>query len=287
MIIDTHVHMWDLKQLSLPWLEVSPTFKVFNRSLDPDDYGEDVAEIPLEKAIFIETDVAPQQLDKEVELVTEICRRADNPFCGMVIGVDFFARSFRDYIDRHARNPFVKGVRRPVVMPDHRVEHFYPEDTIIDHLHYVGQKGLHVEICFRYQDLHFAIELAKHCPETQFVLNHCGNPLADPVKELPTVWQEAIARLGALENVACKISGIIDIGNADVWQLTDTSKVVDICVEAFGEDRICFGSNWPVCWMRTTIKDWYEFLIAHLAQSYNDSLRRKFFYGNAVKIYRL
>ena len=164
MIVDTHVHIWDLKQLSLPWLKISPTFEIFNRSIAPDDYREDVAQLPLEKAIFIETDVAPQQLDKEVELVTKICRRGDNPFRGMVIGVDFFARSFKDYIDRHAENPFVKGVRRPVVMPEHRVEHFYPKDTIIDHLHYVGQKGLHVELCFRYQDLHSAIELATYCP---------------------------------------------------------------------------------------------------------------------------
>ena len=54
MIVDTHVHIWDLKQLSLPWLKISPTFEIFNRSIGPDDYREDVAELPLEKAIFID-----------------------------------------------------------------------------------------------------------------------------------------------------------------------------------------------------------------------------------------
>ena len=51
----------------------------------------------------------------------------------------------------------------------------------------------------------------------------------------------------AAANVSCKLSGMVTEADWDSWGPADLRSYIDVCLEAFGPDRLMFGSDWPVC----------------------------------------
>ena len=86
--------------------------------------------------------------------------------------------------------------------------------------------------------------------------------------------------------MACKISGIVVTAPVEGWTAADLQDVVDVCIDAFGPDRIVFGGDWPVCTLRSTFRQWLEAL-QQIVSSRPAALRRKLFADNADSVYRL
>ena len=60
-------------------------------------------------------------------------------------------------------------------------------------------------------------------------------------------WRSAIARLAGCPNVSCKLSGMVTEARLGAWRNEEFRPYVDVVFDAFGEDRLLFGSDWPVC----------------------------------------
>ena len=99
-------------------------------------------------------------------------------------------------------------------------------------------------------------------------------------------WCAAIRDLAGQPNVACKISGVLAYcspGNATVQAVRPW---VEHCIESFGWDRLVWGSDWPVCNIRSSLPVWVE--ISHqIVASASEDEQTKFFQKNAVRLYRL
>ena len=92
-------------------------------------------------------------------------------------------------------------------------------------------------------------------------------------------------RAADLENVYCKISGIVITAGAN-WRGEDLAENMDFCMETFGEDRIVFGGDWPVCLLGASYVQWAEAL-EEITSRRSETFRRKLFHDNAVTFYRL
>lgn len=92
--------------------------------------------------------------------------------------------------------------------------------------------------------------------------------------------------MAALPNVACKISGIIGFGTPIGWTVDDFRPYVDYVVEAFGWDRVVWGSNWPVCTVVASLAQWIEVTFS-LVRGATEGEKSKLFSDNAKRIYRL
>jgi predicted TIM-barrel fold metal-dependent hydrolase len=147
------------------------------------------------------------------------------------------------------------------------------------------------------QSLAEAERLVDQCPGTRFVLDHCGN--ADPVaffprdraaprpaQHSPEQWKQDMDKLAAKPNIVCKISGLVD--NVPGYPLTadDLAPMINHCLDAFGPDRVVFGSDWPVCLLGTSLRNWVE-LLKEVTASRSEQDRRKLLHDNAVKFYDL
>ncbi len=124
---------------------------------------------------------------------------------------------------------------------------------------------LSFDLVLGYDLLDSVVRLVKACPDTRFILDHCayGNPdWYDPAGAHDATllaqrqtWERGVAALAALRNVVCKISGI-----AEQTRRPPTAErlapVANYCIEQFGEDRVMFGSNWPVCLRSIALADW-------------------------------
>ena len=99
-------------------------------------------------------------------------------------------------------------------------------------------------------------------------------------------WTSLIKELGKAPNVYCKVSGIITEADHQNWQPEDIIPFLDVVFEAFGTNRIMFGSDWPVCLLAGTYDQVFD-LIDHYIQDFEPSEREKVFGGNALEFYQL
>lgn len=96
---------------------------------------------------------------------------------------------------------------------------------------------------FAWENLAGITKFARAFPEGRIVVGHCGMPMKrDP--ESWSSWRKAMAELGALENVYCKISGVHMTDHS--WTFDSVKRLVETCIELFTPNRCFFGSNWPV-----------------------------------------
>lgn len=312
-IIDTHQHLWDLERFELPWLAEAPSL---NRSYVTGDYLEATAGLNVVKTVYMEVDVTPAQHPAEAEHLIALCAAEDNPTTGAVIGGAMGSGAFGDYIRRFAGHAAIKGVRQVLHGPG------TPPGTclgrqFVENARLLGELGLCFDLCMRPSELGDGVALAQQCPETRFVLDHCGNgdpylisgnlPATgesgdqddfnltigdhrdrdDPFWHDPQQWRDGIAALAALPNTICKISGII-ARTRPGWTAADLAPAVNHCLDSFGPDRVVFGGDWPVCTLgaEATFRAWAEALKEIIAPR-SEVEQRKLLHDNAAAFYGL
>ena len=105
--------------------------------------------------------------------------------------------------------------------------------------------GLSYDILVYPRQLPAAIKLAATFPDQRFVLDHIGKP--DVKKGHLEGWKANLEALAKHTNVCCKLSGIVTEARWNDWKRSDFDPFLDVVIDAFGEDRLMIGSDWPVC----------------------------------------
>lgn len=280
-ILDTHQHLWDLERFRLLWLTGDSPL---NRSYLPEDYNEATAGLGVERTIYMEVDVDPEQHVAESDYVVDLCKRGapeGGPrMVAAVIGGRPDSPEFPDYLDRAARSAYVKGIRQVLhgsTPPGHCLR---PE--FVRGIRQLGERGLSFDLCMRASDLSDALRLVETCPGTRFILDHCGNP---PLQSTDlSQWRADVSRLAACDNLVCKVSGIVASARPGDWSPADLAPVVLHVLAAFGPDRVMFGGDWPVCTLAATYRQWLEALRWIVRDRPLDE-QRKLFCENSQRFY--
>jgi L-fuconolactonase len=278
-IVDTHVHLWDLTRLRLPWIEKSTPLA---RSYVIKDYEAAIRGLNVVKGVYMEVDVDARDLVAEAEFVLELCRQGNSPLVAAVIGGRPAADDFGQYLGRFRGNRFLKGVRQ-VLHAASTKPGYCLTPAFVRGVQLLGERGLSFDLCMRPADLGDAVKLVEACPDTRFILDHCGN---GPVYARDRrQWQRDMDRLARLRNVDCKISGIVAEAR-EKWTADDLAPVVNHSLNAFGPDRVMFAGDWPVCTLRATFRQWVDALKAIVRNRPADQ-QQKLFHDNALRVYRL
>lgn len=292
-IVDTHQHLWDLDRLSLPWLKDAPQLARHHRI---DDYLREADGHGVTKAVYMEVDVDPVDRPLERDLISELCRRPEVPTAAAVFGATPGGEGFAATAQALADNPYARGARVVLQAAD-RPRGFCLQEQFVADVRALGARGLLFDVCIRPAELRDAAELARRCAAMTLILDHCGN--ADPGivagaggnPDDPTYghgrgqWLDDVQALGALSNVVCKISGVVARA-APGWSAADLAPAVNHCIDCFGEDRIVFGSDWPVCTFAASLGEWITAL-REIISVRSPRLQRKLLHENAERIYRL
>ena len=170
-IVDTHQHLWDLTKFRLPWLKEGD---VFNNSHVMSDYLKATAGLNVVKTIYMEVDVAPEQQTEEAEYVIGLCQRADTPMVAAVISGRPASDAFPKYIRQFKDSAVVKGVRQ-VLHADSTPPGYCLDEKFIKGIRLLGELGKSFDLCMRGKELPDAAKLIDACPDTRFILDHCGN----------------------------------------------------------------------------------------------------------------
>ena len=274
MIFDTHLHLIDRARLSYPWLaEVPP----LDRDWDFDSYCATAARIGITDVLHMEVDVAEKDIDAETRWVAELMARPGSPMRGAISAARPESAGFDAWLQQVDRR-IVRGVRRVLhVVPDDVSQ----SDLFRTNLRNLGAAGLPFDICMLQRQLPLAVELVDACPETVFVLDHCGVPAI--AEGDFTDWARQISAIARRPHVNVKLSGITAYGPPG-WSADSLRPYVDHILQAFGPARIVWGSDSPVCTLQSSLPEWVATSQALLANLTNDE-RRQIFSDNARRIW--
>lgn len=286
-IIDTHQHLWDLDRFTLPWIDLNSEAQepIRHTFLIP-EYRQHTTGLNIAKTIYMEVNIHPDQQQEEADWAIGLCESDDNNMAGAIIGGFPHDDGFASYVTPLARNDSVKGVRTILHDPD-RPKGLCLQPRFVDNIRRLGDLTVNFDLCMRPAEISDGAKLAKQCPETRFVVDHCGNlSIRNMDNALQKKWQDGIRAAADQENVFIKISGIVASAKKGEWSPDDLAPTINYCLDTFGEDRCVFGGDWPVCLLGASYREWVTAL-KEIVSDRSIDFQRKLFYDNAVHIYRL
>jgi len=273
-IIDTHLHLVERGRFRYPCLDSAPAL---DRDWPLEAYRAQAYAAGIDTALFMEVDVA--ETDRAGETAWAAALPA--PLVGVIAACRPEADSFAVELDRLVKNPAVRGLRR--------ILHTSPDalgqsPLFAENLRRLAAHGLTFDLCVLARQLPIATALAAACPDVQFVLDHCGVP--DVRARALDPWRADITALARLQNVACKVSGLIAYADPEHSSAEYLRPFVEHVIAKFGWDRVVWGSDWPVCTLTADLTRWVAATHELLAGTTLDE-KAKLLHANATRFYRL
>lgn len=278
-LVDTHLHIWDIGRLRYPWLASVPRL---NRNHLIDDYRRACGPVDVAKMVFVQCECDPAQFQQEAEWVTEVSR-TDPRIRGIVAWAPLEKGDRSEpEVERLAANRLVKGIRRIIQFePDPA---FCLQPAFVHGVQRLHAHGLSFDLCINHLQLANTIALVRQCPDVRFVLDHIGKP--DIKAGLLDPWRAELRELARMENVWCKVSGLVTEADHATWTPGDLRPYIDHVIECFGFGRVMFGGDWPVSTQATDYPQWVTTLDDALRGTSADELR-KLYAQNAETFYRV
>jgi L-fuconolactonase len=236
MIIDTHTHFYDpTRPEGIPWPREDN--ELLYRTVLPEHHRAESQTEGVTGTVVVE---ASSWLEDNQWILN---LAADDPWIvGLVGHVDPNQEAFGSDIERLADNPLLRGIR---------LGGSWFEDidagSLMSDVETLAKKGLELDVLMNVDRWDNLCELAKRIPELTIVINHIALVPVDG-NAPDQHWVECMNRAADFPKVYMKGSGVVETtvdkpAPADPAYYTPT---LDALWEAFGEDRIVYGSNWPV-----------------------------------------
>ena len=92
--------------------------------------------------------------------------------------------------------------------------------------------------------------------------------------------------MAALPNVVCKVSGVITEADHARWSPEQIKPYIAHVIDAFGFDRVMYGSDWTVSELTHPYPAFVEILDEMLAGA-SEAERRQLYRDTAIRTYRL
>jgi len=282
-MIDTHQHLIYPGCFQYSWASGVPELQGNFRL---DEYEAASADCKIEGTIFMEVDVDAHQSAEEAGFFCDLAAEPNSRILGVVAAARPEESGFAEAMNSIA-HPKLAGIRRVLHT---RPDALSQTSLFRENLRLLGRRGLPFDLCVLQKQLGIAHELVRECPETKFVLDHCGVPdiaaNQAPFGEGFIQWKEGIVRLADQENVVCKISGLSVYASEDQRSAEGLRPYIETVVEAFTPERCVWGGDWPVVNLGSGLPRWCQLtceLLSALTPEEQDSILS----ANAKRLYSL
>ncbi|MGL6074262.1 MAG: amidohydrolase family protein [Fimbriiglobus sp.] len=282
-VVDTHQHLWDFAKLVPPWLTPGDPKNPLAKSHTPADYAAAIEGLNVVKSVYAEVGVAAADRVKEAEYVAGICAEGKTPMRAAVIGGDVLSEGFPEYIKAYKGHKSIKGIRH-MLHVETTPKGTCLQEGFIKSLRLLGELGLSFDLCIRPNELPDMVTLVEKCPDTKFILDHCGNPNPKFTTAEWDTWRKNMASMAAKKNVVCKVSGFVANATPAEFKIELVAPGINGTIEAFGIDRVMFGGDWPVVTKATSYKGWLT-MLREVISNRPEADQRKLLHDNACKVY--
>lgn len=275
MRIDAHQHFWSYDPELYGW--ISDEMAVLKRDFLPTHLQPLLGAAEVDAAVTVQ---ARQDLDETRWLLS---LAEENPFLAGVVGwVDLRAADVDVRLDELAAHRKLRGVRH--VVQDEPDDRFLMREDFLEGVSKLAERGLTYDILIYPKHLGVAAEFVDRFPHQPFVLDHIAKPFIGKGELEP--WKSEITELARRDNVCCKVSGMVTEARWNEWSEADFKPYLDVVLEAFGPERLMYGSDWPVCLLSADYGP-MKSIADGLAAELSPDEQAAFYGANAIEFYGL
>jgi len=278
-IVDSHHHFWDPARRDYYWMG-GDELAAIRRPFGPDDLRPTLSQANVDRTVIVQTVPSVEETEEFLSIAA-----ASDFVAGVVGWVDLTDPAAGDTLAElkgGENGKYLVGIRHQV--HDEQDPNWVAREDVIRGIKAVGAAGLAYDLLAKQRELPACLVAVDANPKMRFVVDHIAKPLIAAGEMEP--WSARLAELAQRPNVYCKLSGMVTEADWKEWKPEDLKPYVDRVLEIFGEDRVMFGSDWPVCLLAAdyaTVKGTLERLLGNPGgESY-----AKIFGGNATACYRL
>ena len=273
-IIDTHTHFYDpFRPQGVPWPGTEDS--LIYRTVLPEHHREVAVPTGVVGTVVSAASVWPDDNQWVLDLVTP-----EDPWILGVVGYIGSDDDFAANVDRLAANPFYRGIRAGADFVDDTDGH------ALERVESMAEHDLMVDICGTVNRADDICSLADRVPQLRWVLNHCGEPSIDGKAPDPS-WINYIQAVSQFPQIFCKVSGLVEYSQIKPApsELDYYLPVLEVLWDAFGEDRLIYGSNWPVCDVDSD-HDTVQAIVRSFFEPKGEVAQEKYWWKNAKAAYK-
>ncbi|ACD20031.1 amidohydrolase family protein [Paraburkholderia phytofirmans] len=295
-VVDSHIHLWDLKTHRYPWLE-NPGVSFVGDARDLkhdyllDDLLGEAGDIDVLKLVHVEANHDPAAPVEETRWLQAIADRKES--CGMpnaiVAAVDLSAPNAPAVLEAHASFANTRGVRQILNVHENKLfdyvgRHLMRERQWREHFALLRRYGMSFDLQLYPSQMEEAAALARAHGDTQFVINHAGMFVDRGSVAGYRAWREGMRLLADCPNIAVKISGLAMFDHR--WTVESLRPYVLETIDTFGVERAMFASNFPVDRLFGSYADlWHAY--ASIVEVASVAEKEALFCRNAERCYRI
>ena len=275
MNIDSHQHFWRYDAVRDAW--ITDAMAVLRRDFLPEHLTAELTANGMDASVAVQAD----QSEAETMFLLDLAEK-NKRVAGVVGWVELRSPHIAERLEHFSRFSKLCGFRHIAqAEPDDR---FLVREDFIRGVAQLRVYGFTYDILVYPKQLPAAIELVTHFPEQHFVIDHCAKPEIKAGKTEP--WATQMRKIAQHKNVFCKVSGLVTEADWKHWKPDDFRPYLDVVFDAFGPDRLMFGSDWPVCLLAGTYGQVKQLVETYL-KDFSQADREKIFGGNAALFYGL
>ncbi len=273
MKIDAHVHFWNYNPVRDNWME---GMGILHKNYLPEILLPTLVHAGVAGCVAVQAD----QSENETLFLKSLADA--HPFIKGVVGwVDLLNENVEERLEYFSQFPVFKGFRH---IAQGEPEGFLLQENFIRGIKALAKYNFTYDVLVYHHQLNDVLKLVQQFPEQRFVIDHCAKP---DIKNRNLVsWTKQMQEIALLPNVHCKISGLLTETNWKQWKPEDFYPYLDAVFNAFGIDRLLFGSDWPVLLLSGEYNEWKELLIAYM-NSFSVEEKDAVFGLNVAKFYNL
>ncbi|QBN20131.1 amidohydrolase family protein [Flavobacterium nackdongense] len=273
--IDSHQHFWKYHPVKDAW--ITDDMKVIQRDFLPEDLQPILQENNVDGCIAVQAD----QSEEETHFLLGLAE--NNDFIKGVVGwIDLRSPDLVSRLDYFSQFKKLKGFRH--IVQGEADENFLLGTAFCEGIAQLEKHHFTYDILIFPKHLPVAFEFVKRFPNQKFVIDHLAKPNFKQTDFAD--WEKGMREIASCPNVYCKVSGLVTEADWKHWKTSDFTYCLDVVTEAFGINRLLFGSDWPVSLLAATYKDSFD-IVADYYSKFSKEDQEKIWGGNAIAFYNL
>ena len=275
MRIDAHQHFWKYSPIAHEWMDES--MKVIRKDFSPTDLAKELHALNIDGTVAVQVD----QTETETQYLLDLA--AEHDLIKAVVGwIDLHSPNAIERMHYWKKDSLLKGFR--CIMQGQPDEAYLTNKEFLANVKTLASVDYSYDLLVYHNQFPSLIKFVDKLPDNRMILDHIGKP--DIKNKNIKDWQANIKTLAQHPGIYCKLSGMITEADYKHWTYDDLKPYLEIAAEHFGVDRICFGTDWPVCLVAGSYQQVYQVVQKFSTQLTKDQ-QDKLFGTNTIKFYKL
>ena len=273
MIIDSHVHFWQYDKKRDAWME---GMKILQQDYLPQHLARTLKGNEVDGCVAVQAD----QSELETHFLIELSKT--HPVIKGIVGwIDLQSDTLEERLEYFSQYHIIKGYRH---IAQGEPAGFLLSDQFLKGIAALQSYSYTYDVLVYHHQLKDAVEFVSKFPDQRFVIDHCAKP--DIRNKKIDDWKALMNEIAQNQNVYCKLSGLLTEAKIKEWSAGDFYPYLDAVFNAFGTDRLMFGSDWPVMLVSGIYVQWKS-LIEKYMENFPQEEKDKVFGLNAMRFYNL